>query len=96
MRQYGALVDDLSENRDKTLQQMKLFVEVQVNGKQKEITNNINLLETAIQDSHDVRHPAPPTYSQEFSLITHEIPFFNFPRQIRIHGTLMCLLMLFV
>ena len=60
MRQYAALVDDLSENRDKTLQQMKLFVEVQVNGKQKELTNNINLLETAIQDSHDVRHPTPP------------------------------------
>ena len=75
MRQYAALVDDLSENRDKTLQQMKLFVEVQVNGKQKEITNNINLLETVIQDSHDVRHPTPPTYSQEFSLTTHEIPF---------------------
>ena len=60
MRQYTALVDYLSENRDKTLQQMTLFVEVQVNGKQNEITNNINLLETVIQDSHDVRHPTPP------------------------------------
>lgn len=27
MRQYAKLVDDLSEDRDKTLQQMKLFVE---------------------------------------------------------------------
>ena len=76
MRQYAALVDNLSEGRDKTLQQMKLFVEVQVNGKQKEITNNINLLETVIQYYHDVsyEHPKSPTYIQEFSLATLEFP----------------------
>ena len=76
VRQYGKLVDDLSEDRDQTLRQMKLFVEVQVNGKQKEITNNINLLETAIQDYHDVSHKHP-------TATTFCLDSFDFPLLIR-------------